>query len=151
VSECTPRFAQHQQRLAVEGKRHGDGVGAISRVDDVVYDLHAVRFLHGADAPAAEVVPVAIEYHHRRIFALENVNAILRIGRNPADYAEGFALGHFGPIADHFVGMPARADLFHCCFLQRFLRRDAMISNDGPSFRLDIRLLDDLRSVTKPL
>src|SRR6185503_19534999 len=74
-----------------------------------------MRVLDRAVAPAAQVIPVAVENHHRRILALENVDAVPGIGRNAADHSHGFALGHPGKIAHQFVGMLARAELCHGC------------------------------------
>src|SRR6266496_1937662 len=51
-----------------------------------------------------------------RILALEYVDAVLRVGRHPADHPERFARRQFRKIADQLVGIFARADLCHCCF-----------------------------------
>src|SRR5262249_40050125 len=76
----------HLQGLAVQGKRHRNGVRAIGDIDDVVDDGHAVWVGDGADPPAAEVVTVAIKDHDWRILALEDIDAILGIRRHGADY-----------------------------------------------------------------
>jgi hypothetical protein len=114
-------LAEHHQRPPIERKRHRDRVGPIGGVGHVIDDFQSVRFLHRADAPAAEVVAVAVEHHHRRILALKHIDTILRIGRHAADHAKGLALGHLGPVADQFVGIVAAAEFCHvrCSVLGR--------------------------------
>ncbi len=46
------------------------------------------------------MLPLAVEDYDRRIPALEHVDAVLRIGRHPADQPERFSVGRFEKIAD---------------------------------------------------
>src|SRR5262249_24321018 len=74
-----------------------------------------VRVRDLAAAPGAQIFALAVEDHHRGILALEHVNAILRIGRHPADQPERLSVGQFEEIADLLVGVFARPDLCHGC------------------------------------
>src|SRR6516162_6749105 len=104
-----------QQRLAVEGERLRDRVGAVGRVDRVADNFEAMRVGDLTAAPSAEVFAVAVENHDRRVLALEHINAVLRIGRYAADQPEGLPGGQFAEIVDQLVGVFACADLCHCC------------------------------------
>src|SRR5580700_10956096 len=108
-------LAERQQRLAVQGERLRHRVAAIGGVDDVVDDFQPVRVGDLAAAPRAQVLAFAVEHHHRRILALEYVDAVLRVGRHPADHPELFSRRQFGKIVDHLVGIFARANLCHGC------------------------------------
>ena len=112
VSECTPRRAEPQQDLPVEGERLRDGIRTIGGVDDVVDDFQAVRVGDLAGAPGAEPGAVAVEDDDRRVPALEDVDAVLTVGGDAAYQAETLAIWEFEEIADHFVGV----GLGHCCF-----------------------------------
>jgi hypothetical protein len=108
-------LAELQQGLAVEGERFCDGAGAVGGVDDVIDDFQPVRVGDLAGAPGAQIGAVAVEHHHRRVLALEDVDAVLRVGGYAADQAEPFSVGEFEEIADHLIGAVACAGLGHCC------------------------------------
>ena len=108
---------QLQERLAVQGERFRDRVGAVGRVDDIADDFQTMRVGDLATAPGAQVLAVAVENHDRRILALKDVNAVLRIRRHPADQPEGLSLGQFEEVGDQLVSVFARADLCHAVFL----------------------------------
>ncbi len=69
--------AELQEGFAVQRERLRGRVGAIGGVDHVVDDFQTMRVRDLTAAPGAEVLPLAVEYHHRGILALEYVNAIL--------------------------------------------------------------------------
>jgi hypothetical protein len=108
-------LAKLQQNLAVQRERLRDRIGAVGGVDDIVHDLQPVRIGDLTGAPCAQVLSVAVEHHDRGVLALEDVDAVLRIGRHPADQAEPFSVGEFEKIADQLVAVWASADLCHCC------------------------------------
>src|SRR5207302_8005495 len=107
------RGAELEYHLAVQGERLCDRVGAVGRVDRVADDLEAVRIGDLARTPVAEIFTVAVEHHDRRISALKDIDAVLRVGRDPADQPEGLAGGRFEELADYFVAVLAGADLRH--------------------------------------
>src|SRR5262249_33009722 len=76
----------HLQGLAVQSEGHRDGVRPICDIDDIVHDGHAVRVGDGADAPAVEVVTLAIKDHDWRVLALNDIDTILGIRRHGAHY-----------------------------------------------------------------
>src|SRR5262249_35238714 len=108
-----PALADYLQGLAVQGEGHGHGIRAIRDVDDVVDDGHTVRVCDGTDAPAVEVVTVAVEDHHGRIRALEDIDAILGISRHCADDPQRLPSREFGEVLDEFVSIFAGANLCH--------------------------------------
>ncbi len=75
----------HLQGLAVQGEGHGHGVRPIRDIHDIIDNGHAVWICDGADAPAVEIIAVAIKDHHWRVLALEDVDAVLGIGGYRAD------------------------------------------------------------------
>ena len=75
--------------LAVQGERLRDRVGAICGVDDVADNFQTMRVDNLAAPPGAQVLPLAVEHYDRRVLALEDVDAILRIRRHPADQHAG--------------------------------------------------------------
>ena len=89
-------FPDDLEGLAVQGEGQGDGVRAIRDIHDIIDDGHAVRIGDGADAPGVEVVTVAIKDHHRRVLALEDVEAVLGIGRHRADQPKCCPAGSLG-------------------------------------------------------
>jgi len=107
------RRPKRQQGLAIERERLRDRIGAIRRIDDIPDDLQAVRVLDRTAAPGAEVFPLAIEDDHRRILALEDINAVLRVRRHPANQSEPLTVRHFEEVADQLIGMSARANSCH--------------------------------------
>jgi hypothetical protein len=108
--------AELQQRLTVQGEGFRDRVGAVGRVDGVTDDLQTVRVGHFATAPGTEIFSVAAEHDDRRVLALKDVDAVLLIGRHPADHPEGLPGGQFEEVADHLVGIFTGADLCHFRF-----------------------------------
>jgi hypothetical protein len=103
----------HLQRFAIQGEGHSDGVRSIRDIDDIIDDGHTVRVRDGADPPAVEVVASAVEDHDWRILALEDVEAILGIGRHRADDPKRLPRGELGKVLDEFVGIVACANLRH--------------------------------------
>ena len=114
-------LAEFQQGFAVQRERLRDRVGAVGGVNDVIDDFQPVRVGDLAGAPGGEVVAVAVEHHHRGVLALEHIDAVLQVGRHPADQAEFFPVGEFEEVADQLVGVVACADLGHCWFLPRMV------------------------------
>src|ERR1700736_1661947 len=76
VSECRPRVPSSNSTLPSS-----------------VNDLQAVRVGNLAAAPGAQVLALAVEHHDRGILALEHVDPILRIGRDPAGQPKGLSGG----------------------------------------------------------
>ena len=110
-------LAEFQQGLAVQRERLRDRAGTIGGVDDVVDDFQPVGISDLAGAPGTQVFSLPVEYHHRRILALEYVDAILRIGCHPADQPEFFSIRQFEKIANQLVGMFGSSNLCHRCSL----------------------------------
>src|ERR1700720_289436 len=108
--------AELQQYLAVQGKRLRDRVGAIGGVDDVTDDFQTVRVGDLTAAPRTQVLALAVEHYDRRVLALKYVNAVLRIGRHPADQPEGLSRWQFAKTPDQLIGVFAGANLGLCCF-----------------------------------
>jgi hypothetical protein len=114
------RRAELQRHLAVQGERLCDRVGAVGRVNRVADDLEAVGIGDLARTPGAEIFTVAVEHHDGRVSPLKDIDAVLRVGRDPADQPEGLAVGRFEEIADYFVAVLAGADLRHSVILPDF-------------------------------
>src|ERR1700674_1940258 len=75
-----------------------------------------MRALVLAGAPGSQVGAVGVEHDDRRVFALEDVDAVLRVGGYEADEAEFLAVGEFEEVGDEVVGVVACAELGHWCF-----------------------------------
>ena len=71
-------------------------VGQEHRVVGRHMDAMSPRVL--AFAPRAEEVAGAVEDHHRMLAAIEDVDIILAVDADPADFFERPALGKFRPI-----------------------------------------------------
>src|SRR5438270_8906083 len=108
------RGAERELDLAVQGEGFRDRVRAIGGVDRVADDLQAVRVGHLVAAPGAEILAVAVEHDDGRVAALEDIDAVLCVGRYPAYQSKGLAVGRFEEVADHLVGVFAGANLCHC-------------------------------------
>jgi hypothetical protein len=110
------------QELAVKGVNLRYVVCLIGEVNHVVHNLESMRAFEYARTPRAEVFAVRAENHHCRVFALEHIKPVLRIGGYAADHAERFACGQLGKVFDVFVGIGSGAD-FHvrspCCLCVR--------------------------------
>jgi hypothetical protein len=105
---------ERQLDLAVERERFRDRVRAIGRVDGVADDFEAVRVGHIPRPPRGEMPAVAVEDDDRRVPPLKHIDAVLIVGRDPADEPERLAVGRFDEIADDLVGVFASTDLCHC-------------------------------------
>src|SRR6516162_2371095 len=88
-------LAELQERLAIQGERLGDRVGAVGGVDGIADDFQAMRVGDLAAAPGAEILAFAVKHYDRRVLALEDIDTVLRISRHPADQTEGFPGGQF--------------------------------------------------------
>ena len=106
-------LAELQKGFAVQRERFRDRVGAVGGVDGVADDLEPVRVGDLARTPGAQVFAIAIEHHDRRVLALEDIDAVVIIGRHPADQPERLSVGQFQEIADQLVGVFACAKLCH--------------------------------------
>ena len=109
--------AELQQGFAVERERLRDRVGAVGRVNRVADDFQTVRIGDLAAAPGAQVLALPVEHHDRGILALEDVNAVLRIGRHPADQPKGLSGRQFEEIGDQLVSVFTSAKLCHAVLL----------------------------------
>jgi hypothetical protein len=118
--------AQLFEQFAVECIDQRDVVVLISHINNVIDDLEAVRAFEQACTPGADVFTLVVENQHRRIFALKNIQPVLRIGGDTADHADGFARRHFCEVLDEFVGVFARAN-FHV----RLLACGVWVYRDG--------------------
>jgi hypothetical protein len=93
-------LAELHERLAVQRERLGDRVGAVGGVNGIADNFQTVRVGDLAAAPGAEILAVAVKDHDRRVLALEDIDAVLRIGRHPTDETKGFPGGQFAEITD---------------------------------------------------
>ena len=85
-------LTQNLDGPAFERKTDGNRVVPIGDIHDVVRNGHAVGRVYVAVAPRVQEVAVLVEHHHRRILALENVNSVLRVGRDGGDDSERLAI-----------------------------------------------------------
>ena len=88
----------HLQRLAVQRVNDADRIGAVGQIHDVVLDVDAMRFVNGAQPPGTEIVAAGAENQHRRVFALEHIDAILRIGGHRRGVAHRHPFGQMRPV-----------------------------------------------------
>ncbi len=102
------RGTERQLDLAIERERlqRPESRNGSRRVDRITDDLQPMRvggYVPGP--PRAEMLAVAVEHDNRRITPLKNVDAILIVGRDPADESQtAHAVGRFDKIA----GLPRR-------------------------------------------
>src|SRR5580700_4356866 len=104
--------AELQQHLAVFEPAFAHEMAAIvGQVDRLVpADMDAVRAGILSLAPGAQEITLAIEHHHRMVAAIEDVDIVLRIDANRADFLEGPAVRQFRPVLDDAVFEVAGAD-----------------------------------------
>ena len=79
---------QHLERLAVQSVRETHGIFPVGQIHHVIGNIDTMWVGEGTDAPTAQIVAIPVENHHRRVFALEHVDPVLRIRGNRAHIAE---------------------------------------------------------------
>src|SRR5690242_4213459 len=99
-------------QLAVEREDHRHRIRLVGDIGAITDDLESVSALEHAVAPRAQEFAVAVEDQHGRILTLEHVDPVFRVARNPADQAEGLALGQLREIFDEFICVFTATD-FH--------------------------------------
>ena len=96
---------QHLYGLAVQGVHDAHRCVAVGDVHDVVGDIEPVREHKGAVSPRSQKLPVLVEHHHGRVFALEGVQQALGIGGHGADHGKALARRQLGPVHDRRVSV----------------------------------------------
>src|SRR4051812_21978069 len=79
-----PARAKLPQHFALERANHRDVVRLVSDVRDVPGNLEAMGALELTAAPGMQEVAVRIEHEHRGVLALEDVETVAEIRRDPA-------------------------------------------------------------------
>src|SRR5207244_3840790 len=92
--------AQLLEQLAFERVDHRHVIRLVGGVDQVPDDFETVRTLEFSRSPGPEEFSIRVEYQHRGILALENIEAVLGIRREPADQAKGLAFGQLRKVLD---------------------------------------------------
>ena len=121
-------------------KRAHRVIGVVGAVDDVVVDGDAVRAGEDALAPGPQKLPVAVVDDDRVLAAVEDEDAVLRIGGDPGHVAVGPARGQLLPVREPaqksaYSRRPASLSLLCFCSCQwccvRSTRREQLLT--GPS------------------
>jgi len=113
--------AQDLERFAVQSVGETHGIFPVGQIHDIVGDVDAMRIGEGADAPAAQVGPVAVEDHHRRVLALEHIDPILGVGRDRAHVAERLSWWKRRPVLDELVRVFSLSNRRHVSLLSPLL------------------------------
>jgi glyoxylate carboligase len=86
-------------------------VAIIGQPDGIVRrHEHAVRARKQTFAERAEEAAVAVEHDHRMLAAIENVDIVVLIDADAADFLKRPARRRLRPVLDRFVGVGAVAD-----------------------------------------
>src|SRR5271165_634561 len=96
--------AELEQHLAVE-RYLTDEVAAVIGQEHCVIRRHmdAVRTRILSLAPRAQETARPVEHHHRVLAAIENINIVVAVDADAADFLERPALGQFRPIGINTV------------------------------------------------
>src|SRR5262249_24331841 len=98
-----PTLPQDLERLPVQGVGKTHAILPVRQIYHVVSNVDAMRIGEGANTPAAQVGTVPVEDHHGRLFALEDVDPVLRIGGDSAGIAKRLSRWQLCPVLDKFV------------------------------------------------
>src|SRR5215510_2855747 len=104
---------QYLERFSVQGIGETHGILPVGQIHDVVGNVDTMRIGEGANTPAAQVGAVPVKDHHWRLFALEDIDSVLRIGSDSAGIAERLSRGQLCPVFDEFIPIFARAHGCH--------------------------------------
>ena len=89
----------------VESVADSHRIVPVRDIDDIIGNGHAMRRVDVSISPGVEEVPVTVEYQNWRVLPLQDVNSVLGVGSDGADYSKSFTIGQLGPVLNEFVGM----------------------------------------------
>src|SRR5262245_27538959 len=104
---------QDLERFPVQGIGETYGILPVGQIHYVVGNVDAMRIGKGANTPAAQVGAFPVEDQHGRLFALEDIDPVLRIGGDSAGIAERLSRWQLCPVLDEFVRIFACSHACH--------------------------------------
>src|SRR5437879_2379605 len=110
-ASCFSRYSDRKEDFSIERALADRVITVVRQVDGVVRShVNSVGALEHAISPRAQVVPVAVEHHHRMIATMERVDAIVAVDTDRRNVAELPRFRPFDPILEDAILVVAAAE-----------------------------------------